>query len=185
MYRSCQKSHRVQIMRHHAPLSPLLAVAASLVFAATVAAGGWAVATLDAKVATPTAGQSFDVRFKLMQHGVTPVSSGTVVVRATAPDGRELSFAARRTAAPGHWTAAVSLPSSGAWQWRIEMPNGLQVTSAEFGSWAVGGSAGAAPGTPLLPVSLAIAVVLLALLLWRGRPVRHAPRAISGEPQRP
>ncbi len=173
------------IMHSRSIVAPLLATLATFVLAATAAAGGWAQASLDAPVTPPTAGQPFDVSFTLYQHGVTPVNSGNAVVVATAPDGRELSFTARRTGGQAHWTATLTLPTAGEWRWAIALPNQLEVEPESFGTLQV---AAAASTTVLQPAQMALlALAVLAVLLvamWR-RPGLRAMRLPAHQAQRP
>ena len=162
-------------MRSRALLAPSLAMLATLVFAAAASAGGWAKATLDAPVKPPSAGQPFEVGFTLYQHGVTPVNSGNVVVTTTGPDGQQLSFAARRSGGQAHWTATVTLPSVGAWQWAITLPNQLVVEPETFGTLRVTATPG--PVAQPAPLILLALVVLAAMLLamWRRSEFRTIP----------
>jgi len=185
VYRERRNTYQVQTMPRRSPLALLLATVASLMFATMAAAGGWAIATLDRAVPPPAVGQAFEVAFTLLQHGKTPVNSGSVVVEATGAGGAALSFPARRASGQGHWNATVILPTEGAWQWRIDMPNQLEVTSDDFGTLAVSAAPSVAADTLLLPVGLAVgAALLVTLLVWRLRPLRSARRSAAGEPQR-
>lgn len=171
-------------MRNRSLLAPLMAVLATLVFAAVAAAGGWAQATLDAPVEPPSAGQPFDVNFTLYQHGVTPVNSGNAVVVATGPDGREMAFTAHRSGGQAHWTATVTLPAEGAWQWAITLPNQLEVEPRSFGTLQVAASAGPATIQPVPLALLAIAVLgILLVAIWR-RPGLRATRLPARQAQR-
>jgi len=172
-------------MRLRSIFATLLAMFAVLVLATVASAGGWAEATLDAPVEPPSAGEPFDVSFTLYQHGVTPVNSGNAVVVATGPDGRELSFAAHRSGGEAHWTATVTLPAAGAWQWAIALPNQLEVEPRSFGTLQVSAAAveGTFPTTPIVVLALAgVAVILFAI--WR-RPRLRPMRLPARQPQRP
>jgi hypothetical protein len=172
-------------MRHRSILASLLAMLWSLALAGSVAAGGWAEATLDQAVQPPTAGQPFDVGLTLYQHGVTPVNSGNAVLIATGPDGRELSFPARRTGGEAHWTATVTLPTTGDWAWRVALPDQLEVQPASLGTLRVA-APGITVGSPGLFVGLlALAAVAIALVvLWRWPRMRRF-RVPSRQAQRP
>jgi hypothetical protein len=172
-------------MRHRSTLAAFLALLWSLALAGGVAAGGWAEATLDKAVQPPTAGEPFDVGLTLYQHGITPVNSGNAVLIATGPDGRELSFAARRTGREAHWTATVTLPTAGEWKWRVALPNQLEVQPASFGTLQVV-TPGISVGSPgMFAGLLALAAVALALVvLWRWPRMRRI-RVPSRQAQRP
>ena len=64
-----------------------LAFAAVLILAATVAAGGWATATLDPGTTGPQAGTPVTLGFRVLQHGQTPNSTLNVVVHAAGAAG--------------------------------------------------------------------------------------------------
>jgi hypothetical protein len=186
VYRSCRNTQQVWNMRHRSIIAPAIALVGSLVLAGGVAAGGWAQATLDAAVPPPKAGEPFEVGFTLYQHGVTPVNTGNVIVLATAPDGRQLSFAGRRSGGEAHWTATVTLPDAGSWEWRIALPNQLEVQPSSFGSLQViAAPAGSHEASNILAVLVALlGAALLTLVLWRGPRVRRI-RFATRQTQRP
>lgn len=168
----------------HRSTAVALSILATLLLASSVAAGGWAVATLDGETPAPTAGEPFDVTFTLMQHGVTPVNSGTAIVVATGPDGRQLTFTARRAPAQAHWIATVTLPSAGTWQWRVELPNQLEVESEDFATLQVAASGTAPASGPLLAGILALAALAVGLFLVLWRPALRRSRPVAGQAQR-
>ncbi|MGZ8528105.1 MAG: hypothetical protein ACXWWR_04860 [Candidatus Limnocylindrales bacterium] len=100
-----------------------LALAATLLLAATVLAGGWATATLDQGTAGPTAGTPTTLGFEVLQHGQTPNSSLSVVVHAANPTGGSISANATAQGAAGHYVATMTFPTDGAWTitWTSEL----------------------------------------------------------------
>lgn len=110
-----------------------------------------------------------------------------MAIEATSVEGATLHFDAQRTGAAGHWTATVKLPAAGAWQWRVDMPGGLQVSSKNFADLSVVGTTGLPPNVPMVPIALAAAAAALLIVgaLWRSRRLRVTRRGLSGEPQRP
>lgn len=168
--------------RHLFPLPA--ALAASIVLVGNVLAGGWANAILDAPPNQPTAGQPVQVGFMLLQHGVTPVTSGTVEVIATDADGARVAFAAHPQGAAGHWVATVTFPHEGNWTWKVDMPNGLMVGAQNFSAVSVTGSANGPAAADLAPIAgagIAAMALLLTLLAWW---IRRRPRpALAGHPE--
>lgn len=171
-------------MRSRLLLAAPLALIATLAFAATASAGGWATASLDAPVEPPIAGQPFDVGFTLYQHGVTPVNSGNAVVVATGPDGQRLSFTAHRSGGQAHWTAGVTLPNEGAWQWAITLPNQLEVEPGSLGTLEVAAASSVSALQPALLGLLLVALFgALMFAIWR-RPGWRGTRLPAHQAQR-
>lgn len=104
--------------------------------------GGWALGSLDA-VPEATAGETVDVGFTILQHGVTPVDlTDDVGIEITRADGTVDYFAAATEGATGHYTASVTFPTTtGEYSWSLRMgwfgPQELgtvHVTSTDGGS---------------------------------------------------
>ncbi len=85
-------------------------------------AGGWAVGSLDS---TPeaVAGESTEVGFTILQHGVTPADlTDDVGIEISNGDGSAAFFPAVSDGTPGHYVATVTFPdASGAYAWSIRM----------------------------------------------------------------
>lgn len=104
---------------------PLLIAITLLTLAAWPArAGGWATVTLDAPLAEARAGESLRVGFTVKQHGVTPIHDAygervALTIRAWLPKkGMEVQFTAQKDLAKvGHFTADLTFPSAGVWEW--------------------------------------------------------------------
>lgn len=94
----------------------------TLVAVAPAHAGGWAVVTVDPLPETFSAGQEFEVGFTILQHGVSPYSSGKSTVVATNNAGQRVSYSAHPSGTPGHHIAKVRFPSAGTWSWSV-MPD--------------------------------------------------------------
>jgi hypothetical protein len=94
------------------------AVALISVGAQPVAAGGWAISTLDT-VPSPSAGETVEVGFTILQHGRTPVVvEGGVGIEVSGPDGAEF-FPAVADTQIGHYTASVTFPDAGSVTWLV------------------------------------------------------------------
>jgi hypothetical protein len=93
-----------------------LAVLASIAFAASVLAGGWATVTVSDPPAEPTAGSTTTLDLTVLQHGVTPVSWLAITVVATnAETGATVAGPAKASGATGHYTVSLTFPTEGSW----------------------------------------------------------------------
>lgn len=169
------------ILRTLSSLTAAVGLTALLVSAAV--AGNYAEVTmLDAGAGddTPvTADQARELRFELLQHGVTPVEFGAVTVTATLAGTDEVVNVAATSAGDGIWTATVTFPVDGEWQLRI-VHSVLETPAAS--SFAVGpaASAGFAPGAAAIGGTLALAAVLLLVATRLGRrPTAPAAEGIT------
>ena len=121
-------------------IAALLAILIAASATQTASAGGWAVASLDA-VPAPTAGESTDVGFTVLQHGQTPaVLDADVGIELVLADGSTRFFAAVADGVPGHYVATVTFPETdGSYGWNVRM--------GWFGSYELGSIDVAAPRT--------------------------------------
>lgn len=133
----------------------------ALVPAADVAAGGWAVTTLDALPAV-RAGETVAVGFVIRQHGVTPVALDDVRVEVRSPSGQVRAFDAARDGAVGHYVAEITFPETGDVRWSvIQGWFGPQ----ELGTLSVGDAATSAGATrPAWPDAVRVALPVLAAI---------------------
>lgn len=162
-------------------------------FALSVSAGGWAVATLDA-MPTFVAGQETTVGFTLRQHGNTLIGNmnpSEIVFRNVA-SGQRLAFPAPDAGPQGHYAARVTLPEPGAWAWTINsfgqhpmptlnvVPSGASPVAAGMNSTPVARWA-TYPAIAVLAI-LAVGGLILGLR-WRISPIRSIHRTELREPQ--
>ena len=102
------------------------AVATALVivagFGSSTSAGGWAIGSIDA-VPDARAGQTVNVGFTILQHGVTPVDlEDDVGVEIVLADGTVEFFAATNAGATGRYVSEVTFPSTpGEYSWNLRM----------------------------------------------------------------
>ena len=139
---------------------------------ATALAGGYAEALISGGDEPPTAGEEREVRVTLLQHGVTPVDWGQVMITATLPGTGERVSVPATSLGDGEWAATLSFPSAGDWQLRVVHD---QLETPQATSFSVAAAPGAAwlPGAASLAGMLLAAVVLIGaarLLAGRGRP---------------
>lgn len=99
--------------------SLMLALLMALVLTIPVFAGGWAVITLDELPTDVVAGEPFTVGFMVRQHGRTPMTDLHPTITANL-DKEQLVIDAAAEGQPGHYTATMTLPKEGEWQWSIQ-----------------------------------------------------------------
>jgi len=167
-------------MRHLTRVGTGLATLAALLalITGTALAGGWAeVVMTGASEDPPVAGETDEVDFTLLQHGVTAVDFGDVELTAINPDtGQELTVPARSLGG-GRWSASITFPVAGDWQIGVRHndletsgPTTLRVGPVDQLAWL--------PSTLTLGIFAAVAMAVIAgMLLFRNRPVA-AGRAI-------
>lgn len=128
---------------------------------ATALAGNYAeVAMIDADGAPLVAGEEREIRFDLLQHGVTPVDYGTVQLTLSLAGRAEPIVVDAVSLGGGEWSASVTFPVEGDWQMRITH-SALETPPAR--SIAVGPSAASAwiPGTATVAAFAAAALLLI------------------------
>ena len=95
------------------------AIVAALLVPSGAAAGGWATVGLDSLPDGIEAGDTWNVRLTILQHGVTPLDD--VEPRVIAERGSERrEFAAEPTGRSGVYRAAVAFPSAGTWRYVVD-----------------------------------------------------------------
>ncbi len=82
-------------------------------------AGGWAVITLDELPSNVVMGESITVGFMVLQHGRTPMTGLYPIITANS-DHEEFLVTAEPEGKPGHYTAILTFPQDGDWQWSIQ-----------------------------------------------------------------
>lgn len=159
----------------------MLAVAVLLVVPAGVAAaGGWAVATFET---TPTgfpAGQTQQVEYQILQHGIHPADVDRTEIRIFDKLGEVGAFRGNPTGEAGHYVAEVTIAKSGNYRWDVTMG---YFPPQNLGFIEVGPAFATAGGSdytewmriafPIAAVVSAGALVLQALAI-RRRPVLDA-----------
>jgi hypothetical protein len=151
---------------------------ATLAFAGTALAGGWAEVSMSDATTPPVAGETQEIRFVLMQHGVTPVAFGQASVTAVLPGTDETVTVPAQALGDGEWSATITFPRAGAWELTVSHSE-LATTDVLGLSVAAGSSAGAAAAATgsgagsQIPAFLAVAgialITILALAITRGR----------------
>jgi hypothetical protein len=97
-----------------------LALLLSLVVAIPASAGGWAVITLDELPTDVVAGEPLTIGFTVLQHGITPMNDLAPTVTVILRNEEKLAFRAEADHKPGHYTATLTFPKEGSWEWSIQ-----------------------------------------------------------------
>lgn len=97
-----------------------IALLVSLMVPITVFAGGWAVITLDELPGDVVAGEPLTVGFTVRQHGITPMNGIDATIVATSSKEERLVVLAEPDGEPGHYTATLTFPKEGDWEWSIQ-----------------------------------------------------------------
>ena len=92
----------------------------SLVVALPASAGGWAVISLDELPTDVVAGEPHTVGFTVLQHGMTPMNDLAPTVTIALQNEEKLVFRAEADDKPGHYTATLTFPKEGDWEWSIQ-----------------------------------------------------------------
>ena len=171
-------------MRHGRRLGIAAALAAQAALVTlvtgTALAGGWAEVTMvDGSEDPPIAGEVREIRFSLLQHGVTAVDFGEAQLTAVHPDTGESIRVAATNHGGGMWSASVTFPQDG--NWRIAIAHDELETTEPVTVMAVG----QLDGVAWLPGALAfsafglmvVAVLGSMLLISRRRQTAAEPTA--------
>ncbi|MDP9465014.1 MAG: hypothetical protein M3P52_10345 [Actinomycetota bacterium] len=98
-----------------------VALLLSIIGPSHVAAGGWAITSLD-PFDQPVAGQATAIGFTILQHGVTPVDIADVGIRLSeqGKPGQFFPAVPDGQGRVGHYTAHVVFPTVGTFSWIVE-----------------------------------------------------------------
>ena len=178
-------------VQHHHPLVLVRLIVAALLAlvvgaaASPASAGGWAVTSLD-ELPAPTAGESVDVGFTILQHGQTPaVLESGVGLELVLADGTTQFFVAVADGVPGHYVATVTFPvDAGSYLWRAHMDwfgtyelGSIDVAAATSSAADSGGGGSVWPD--LRWVTLAASLVLGAIAIADVVVSRHRRRTAT------
>jgi YtkA-like len=146
---------------------------AALAVPGSAAAGGWATAGLGPPPDGMQAGDTWNAKVTILQHGQTPLSGVQPTVTIRNDKGTTVTFPARPTGEAGVYEAEVRFPSGGAWSYDVydgfEQYGGGQTHS--FGRVTI--LPGAGDGLPLWPMALfgfgLAAALVVGAALWVTR----------------
>jgi hypothetical protein len=134
---------------------------------APASAGGWAVGSLDAMPAAEP-GQTAQVGFTILQHGVTPVDLDEGVgIEIVRDDGTAAFFPATSDGSAGHYLSAVTFPeTSGSYAWKIRMgwfgPHELGTLDVRSPATGTGGSIWPDVRWVMVPITIVLAAIAVA-----------------------
>ena len=142
----------------------IIAVVLLLMTALIAQAGGWAVITLDELPTEIATGQALSIGFTVRQHGKTLRSDLQPLLHfARADTTKSFTVTAKREGASGHYTANLTFPSGGQWNWRIDIEQFGMMTQ-DMPPLSVGAAAAAAPVNSSTANTLPAAAGLLGLI---------------------
>jgi hypothetical protein len=159
------------------------AAAAALAFPGSAAAGGWATAGLGPPDDGLQAGDKWNARVTILQHGRTPLSGVEPTVTIRNDNGVTHTFPARPTGDVGVYEAEVRFPSSGTWSYEVydgfEQYGGAQTHT--FGPVTI--APGSGGGVALWPFVLAgaAAALIAGVAVWLAR-IRRRASAVPALP---
>ena len=98
----------------------LLMVIGLFARASSVQAGGWAILSLSELPKEIVAERPFTLEFRVLRHGRTPFTGidSTITAVHTA-SGEQVTFTPEPNPKEGSYTATITLPKAGEWQWEI------------------------------------------------------------------
>jgi cytochrome c2 len=139
-----------------------------------VMAGGWAVVTLDILPTDVVAETPFTVEFTVRQHGQSLIDGLTPQITAVHLEtGESVTVQAEAGQQTGYYSAAITLPSSGQWRWRINafgfdqpMP---EITVQPVAVSSPEPAASARRALPVVAVVGWVAAAACFLVWWRTR----------------
>jgi mono/diheme cytochrome c family protein len=152
-----------------------LALFLALLASFPVFAGGWAVITLDELPTDVSAGEPLIIGFTVLQHGKTPMTDLDPTVTASS-GGEKIMFFAEEEGKPGHYTATLTFPNEGKWEWSIQAFTMDQAMPALTVASPAKLEAKTAPSLSLLSVvrALALGIGLVGLVVAFRRKSRLA-----------
>jgi hypothetical protein len=151
-------------------LVALTVLAVVLAASAAATAGGWATVELEALPSGVDAGDTWNARFTVLRHGVTPTDGAEPSVTIVDTENlEEITFRASPAGEPGVYEAAVVFRDGGDWQ--INIDDGLVATgygvssTTRFGPVTIADAPAGGPGGGVLRLPFAALGLVLAVAL--------------------
>jgi hypothetical protein len=168
-------------MRHLGRLGIAAGALAALIAltAGTALAGGWAeVSMTDGSEGPPIAGEEREIRFSLLQHGVTAVDFGEVQLTAVHEASGQVVTVPATNHGGGIWSAVLTFPAGGEWEIGIAH-NGLETSAPTMLAVAPPDGLAWLPGAISVGAFGLTAAVVLGSMLLIGRSRPPATRAAT------
>jgi len=162
----------------------LVFLAATILMAAsstTVWAGGWAITTLDTTPGDLRAGETYEIGYTILQHGIRPAAVDNTEIRLHGPwkVGTHV-FEGLPQGPVGHYLAEVSVPEAGEYRWEVTQG---PFPTHDLGRLIVGEPVAIQSSTApdILRTVLPIATLIsAAFVVWQALAVRRLRPAIDG-----
>jgi hypothetical protein len=132
-------------------------------------AGGWAMTILDSTPGELRSGETYEVGYTILQHGIRPAAVDHTEIRLHGPwkVGETHAFRGVQQGPEGHYVATVTIPGPGEYRW--------EVTQGPFPNHDLGRFTAGDPvasesltATDLLRTALPIgALICAAFVLWQ------------------
>lgn len=144
-------------------------------------AGGWATTSLDTTPGELRAGETYEIGYTILQHGVHPVAVDHTEIRLRGPwkVGGVQVFEGVADGPKGHYVATVTIPEAGEYRW--------EVTQGGFATHDLGRFTAAEAVAPqkstaldVLRTTLPIAALLsAAFVAWQALSLRRLRPAVD------
>lgn len=153
----------------------LTAVTLLILSSSAVWAGGWAMTILDSTPGDLRSGETYEVGYTILQHGIRPAAVDHTEIRLQGPwkVGETHTFRGVQQGPEGHYVATVTIPGPGEYRW--------EVTQGPFPNHDLGHFTAGDPvaseslaATDLLRTALPIAALLsAAFVVWQATSLRQ------------
>ena len=147
--------------------------------ATTALAGSITVVSFDEVPTEFQTGTAQTVGFSILSHGMEPIDAGPTSVRFQGPDGQTLTFDARYDG-EGRYTAEVTIPSPGQWQWAVATGEFIRQDLGTISVAPADGMAGLLASLRIgLPIATLLAVILLIVQLTPAKRLQRRPLPVT------
>ena len=143
-----------------------------LMLAPTALAGSVTVVTFAELPSDFDAGTPYTLNYSILAHGTEPMPFSETSLHFRGPNGEDLTFPAESTG-NGQWTAEVTLPEAGEWQWDVLA--GDQVVQP-LGTLPVHPAPAAVPAGLINSLRIALPIATLLALVLLVDQIRTRPR---------
>jgi hypothetical protein len=135
-------------------------------------AGSVAVVTFAEMPSDFDAGTPYELDYSILAHGTEPMPFSDTALHFRGPGGQDLTFTAS-SSGNGRWTAEVTLPEAGEWQW--EVVAGDQIVQT-LGTLPVLSAPAPVPTGLINTLRIALPIAALLALVLLVDQIRNRPR---------